>query len=252
MAEEGTPSNLDVRALLDGASKPDAQVFEAATVVLLRQTEKGCESLMLAKTKGQSFGGLWVFPGGRVESGDGVGLHGARQAAVREAEEETRLKLDPASLVPLSYWVPPPEAPKRFLTWFFVAEVPADGPEVQVDGTEISDHVWTGPAAAMESHERGEIKLLPPTWITLHELVRLGLGRVGTTTTTSALKDLEGGSPSTYATRMADDDGVPVALWEPDAAYPADDAIVPGSLATVGPRHRLYMDPAGWTYQRDA
>lgn len=236
--------NLDVSSLLDGASDPDARLLEAATVVLLRETGEGCECLMLAKTEGQSFGGLWVFPGGRVETSDGTGLEGARRAAVRELAEETGLVLDVRSLVPLSFWSPPPEAPKRYLTWFFVAQVPAGGPVVEVDGGEISDHVWTGPAAALASHGRGEIKLLPPTWITLHELAGLG-------TVAGVLEKLAAGSPPTYATRMADDDGVLVALWEPDAAYPSDDSEPAGSLATVGPRHRLYMSPEGWTYQRD-
>src|SRR5690606_27496891 len=95
-----------------------------ATVVLLRDTAVGPECLMLRKNSGQSFGGVWVFPGGRVEPGDGDGIEGSRRAAVREAAEETGLVLDPAHLVPLAHWLPPPEAPKRFATWFFVAALP--------------------------------------------------------------------------------------------------------------------------------
>lgn len=260
MAEEDAPSNLDVASLLDGASRPGSEVLEAATVVLLRDTGDGCDCLMLAKTKEQSFGGLWVFPGGRVEPRDGTGIEGARHAAVREAAEETGLELDPGSLVPLSFWVPPPEAPKRFLTWFFVAEVPADVPAVKVDGGEISDHVWTCPADALDTHAKGKIKLLPPTWVTLYDLSRLGLAHGGRrseragsagVTAIEVLRELADGAPPTFATRMADDDGVLVALWEPDAAYPSGESELPGSLATVGSRHRLSMDPAGWSYQRD-
>jgi 8-oxo-dGTP pyrophosphatase MutT (NUDIX family) len=259
-APEPSSSNLDVASLLATTSQPDAQALQAGTVVLLRAADDGCECLMLAKTKGQSFGGLWVFPGGRVEEHEGTGLEGARRAAVREAAEETRLELDPTSLVPLSYWVPPPEAPKRFLTWFFVAEVPADASAVQVDGQEISDHVWTCPAEALESHARGDTKLLPPTWITLHELVRLGVARGGrgsaepagtATSAVGALRTLAAQPPTVFATRIVDHAGVPVALWEPDAAYPANESTPPGSLATIGPRHRLSMDPAGWSYERD-
>jgi hypothetical protein len=43
---------------------------------------------------------------------------------------------------------------------------------------------------------------------------------------------------------MADADGVLVTMWEPDAAY------LSGDLDLPGPRHRLFMDPAGWRYER--
>ena len=51
-------------------------------------------------------------------------------------------------LVTLSFWLPPPEAPRRFATWFFLA--PADDhPPVVVDDHEIHEHRWQTPAAAM-------------------------------------------------------------------------------------------------------
>src|ERR671918_253304 len=160
----------EMRDVLTGTG--DAPVADAATVVLVRDGDAGLECLMLRKTKGQAFGGLWVFPGGRVEAGDGEGFEGVRRAAVREAQEETGLLLEPTELVPFAHWFPPPEAPRRFATWFFLAALPGGAAEVIVDGGEIGDHVWTTPSAALDRHRAGEIKMVPPTWVTRHRLGR--------------------------------------------------------------------------------
>jgi len=222
----------------------EGPVFAAATVVLLRDGAAGLECLMLRKTQGQSFGGAWVFPGGRVEDVDGSGYDGARQAAVREAEEETGLRIDADSLVPLSHWTPPPQAPKRFATWFFVAPMPDGASEVVVDGGEIGDHVWTTPAEALAAQSRGEVELLPPTWVSLHELAEHG--DVAAAVAAVAVRPTE-----TFLTRIVGlGGGVLLSLWSPDAAYPASVADEPGPLDAPGPRHRLYMDPAGWRYER--
>jgi len=215
----------------------DAPVHDAATVVLVRDTAGGLECLMLRKTRGQAFGGMWVFPGGRVEGGDGTGLAGARAAAVREAEEETGLVLGADDLVPFAHWMPPVEAPRRFATWFFLAGLPRGAAEVIVDGGEIGDHVWTRPAAALDRHRAGEIDLVPPTWMTLRRIA--GLPDVA-----AALADVAAAEVTHFATRVADSDGTIVTLWAPDAAYETSD------LAAPGPRHRLVMDPAGWRYER--
>ncbi len=215
----------------------ETPVHDAATVVLVRDTDAGLECLMLRKTKGQAFGGLWVFPGGRVEDVDGTGLEGARAAAVREAREETGLVLDADSLVPFSHWNPPAEAPRRYATWFFLAGLPAGAADVIVDGKEIGDHVWTAPAAALERHRGGEVDLLPPTWISLRRIAEMP-------DVATAVAEVAAGRVDHFTTRVADADGVLVTMWEPDAAYES------GDLATAGARHRLVMDPDGWRYER--
>src|SRR5690606_28969880 len=124
---------LRVTGGLFAADPTDASpLVPAATVLLLRDVHGTVEVLMLRKNRGQAFGGMWVFPGGRVEeadhhaadddgTADGRELAAARRAAERETLEETGLVLADADFVPFSHWVPPPETPRRFATWFFAA-----------------------------------------------------------------------------------------------------------------------------------
>jgi 8-oxo-dGTP pyrophosphatase MutT (NUDIX family) len=217
----------------------DEPLYDAATVVLVRDGAGGLECLMLRKTSGQAFGGLWVFAGGRVEPGDGTGLNGARAAAVREAQEETGLVVDPADLVPISHRTPPLEAPRRYATWFFLAPLPPGAADVVVDGGEIGDHVWTRPADAHARLTAGEIRLLPPTWVTLASLVPHA--DVG-----GAMAAARAGEIDRFLTHTAADGDTLVMLWAPDAGYESRD------LAAPGARHRLVMDPAGWRYEHSA
>ncbi len=215
----------------------DVPALDAATVVVVRDGEAGLECLMLRKTSGQAFGGLWVFAGGRVEPGDGAGPEGARRAAVREAEEETGLVVDAAALVPFAHWTPPAEAPRRYATWFFLAPLPAGAAEVVVDGGEIGDHLWTTPAAAQARHRAGEVDLLPPTWVTLDRLAAFP-------DVAGALAGVGAAEIDYFTTRVAHAGATMVMLWAPDAGYGTGD---PGA---AGARHRLVMDPAGWRYER--
>jgi 8-oxo-dGTP pyrophosphatase MutT (NUDIX family) len=215
----------------------------AATVILLRDGARGLETLMLRRSSKLAFGGMWVFPGGRVDASDGQGLDpgdelgAARRAAVREAGEEAGLAVAAESLVPFSHWTPPPVAPRRFLTWFFLAPAPPGG--VSIDRGEIHDHAWMGPAEALARREGGEIELAPPTWVTLHELARAGSSR-------EALAAARARPPERYTTRIASVPGGVVALWHGDAGYAA------GDPALSGPRHRLSMLDSGWRYERSA
>jgi 8-oxo-dGTP pyrophosphatase MutT (NUDIX family) len=208
----------------------------AATVVLVRDTDDGLETLMLRRNATGSFGGMWVFPGGRVDEGEGDDEAGARRAAVRETLEEAGLVVDPAVLVPFAHWTPPPIAPKRFATWFFLA--PAPGGVVAIDGSEIHEHVWVTPAEAMRRRDAGEIDLAPPTFVTLHRLAQLP-------DVAAALRDAAEGSVEHFTTKMLKNaSGELVALWHGDAAYDGDDLDLPG------PRHRLAMIHGSWAYER--
>jgi 8-oxo-dGTP pyrophosphatase MutT (NUDIX family) len=210
----------------------------AATVVLVRDGEGGLETLMLRRNARGAFGGMWVFPGGRVDDADGDGENGARRAAVRETAEEASLVVDPAALVPFAHWTPPPVAPKRFATWFFLA--PAPEGIVAVDGSEIHEHIWVTPVDAMKRRDAGEIDLAPPTFVTLYKLSQ-------SHDVAAALADAAKGPVEVFTTKiLKTTTGELVALWHGDVAYDADDL----DLDVNGTRHRLAMAPGAWAYER--
>ena len=77
----------------------------AATVILIRDGNAGLEVLLLQRNKAiRHMGGIWVFPGGKVEASDQEDISNilqiSRKTAVRETSEETRIKLLPKELVP--------------------------------------------------------------------------------------------------------------------------------------------------------
>jgi 8-oxo-dGTP pyrophosphatase MutT (NUDIX family) len=213
----------------------------AATVVLLRDRPEGPEVLMLRRNSKIAFGGMWVFPGGRVDAEDRVGHDGdelgaARTAAVRESLEESGLALEAQALVPFSHWTPPPVTPKRYFTWFFIAAAPDAA--VSIDGGEIHEHDWMRPADALARRELGEIEIAPPTFVTLHELT-------AASDVDQALAFARSREPEHFTTVIARVDGGAVALWHGDAGYEDGDA------ERAGARHRLWMRRDGWRYERD-
>ncbi len=225
---------------------PDA--VAAATVILVREAPSDgseAEILMLKRDSRLSFaGGLWVFPGGRVDPGDhdpaapdDLDL-AERNAAAREAQEEAGLVIDPADLVRFSHWTPPPQANKRFSTAFFLAAAPSGAAgTVVIDDGEIRAHQWVTARGALAAHDRGEIELAPPTFITLSYLA-------AHETAEDLLASMHHHVPEAFATQIAEVDGHVVALYHGDVGY-GD-----GDPSHHGPRHRLWLDPAGWRYER--
>ena len=227
------------RRALEGSA--DRAPLAAATVVVLRGGEAGLETLMLRKNSKIAFGGMWVFPGGRVDPEDASGLAPdddlaiARVAAVREAREEAGLSIAAGRLVPLSHWTPPPIAPKRVLTWFFLA--PAPSGRITIDHGEIHEHAWMSPIAALEKRDAGEIELAPPTFVTLHGLAR-------SSSIAEAIERAQADVPERFETHVAVARAGPIALWSGDAGWEDTDADVPGA------RHRLVMANGVWIYER--
>ena len=147
----------------------------AATVILLRGGGETLELLLVRRTPQARFmGGVWVFPGGAVDTSEGVGDAANRAAAVRELEEEAAITgVDPSDLVLFSRWITPEEVSIRFDTWFYLAEAPA-GAEPRVDGEECVDLGWFTPQGALDAARRDEIDLVFPTVKHLEQLAPYG------------------------------------------------------------------------------
>src|SRR5947199_9453813 len=136
----------------------------AASLILLRGGASELEVLLVRRSPQARFmGGVWVFPGGAVDAGEGEGDDAHRAAALRELREEAAITLaDPAALVKFSRWITPAQVKIRFDTHFFLAPVP-DGQEPHVDGEECVDLGWFSPQAALRAHRAGELPLVFPT-----------------------------------------------------------------------------------------
>lgn len=248
MGEKGGASTGTEAAF--GTPGTETPAIPAATTVLLRDGDQ-LEVLMVRRNSKLEFaGGMWVFPGGRIDPADYPGGDAtpddpdvvdtaARRAAVREAFEETGLEIDESTLVWFSHWTPPAITPKRFATWFFVAPAPTELAGLHVDGGEIHEHGWLAPADAMRRRNAGEIELAPPTWITLEQLSAFG-------TVDDAVGTLGSTPPQYFSTRFARVDGGAVAMYHGDAGYDSEEPDRPGA------RHRLWMVADGWRYERDA
>lgn len=241
------------------APSDDAELIPAATVLLLRdpdpagstaetQTQSdsgpGIEVLMLRRNSKIAFGGMWVFPGGRVDEHEVIAddvVSSARAAAVREVHEESGLVVQTSDLVEWSYWVPPPmpsmslKGPRRrFSTWFFAA--PAPSGDVMIDHGEIHESRWLSPQEAMAQHSRKEIELAPPTWISLYQLAAHG-------SVADAMAWAAKAESEEFRTKPISKDPTTIA-WAGDVAYTG------GAVDDPGPRHRLVMHPDGWQYER--
>ncbi|MDH5674410.1 MAG: hypothetical protein OEZ06_19950 [Myxococcales bacterium] len=83
--------------------------------------------------------------------------------------EEANAELHLSWLQPLSRWITPQSEPVRFDTAFYLAEAPA-GQQARHDTMESLAGRWFTPKAALDAERRGDIRLAPPTKITLGTL----------------------------------------------------------------------------------
>lgn len=212
----------------------------ASTVVLLRDSADGLETLLLKRNKALLFaGGLWVFPGGALDpedlaAADGDELLASRIAAAREAQEESGLEPEFDDMVLLSHWTTPIVEPKRFSTWIYAAPLVADE-EVVIDGGEIHDHLWISLRSALERHEAGELGMLPPTYVTLLSLSRYA--RVAELVSA----ERESAVPEILPVFAQTVDPFSV-MFPGDAGYTSADAVAPGA------RHRTVLEDGRWRY----
>lgn len=208
----------------------------------MRDGARGLEVLLLERSPGKDGkAGPSVFPGGRVEPADegsgGVDDAALRRAAVREAREEAGLELAPEQLLPISRWITPDLAPRRFDTWFYLTSSAADA-AVRVDGGEIARFRWLAPREALASHHAHAIRLAPPTFVTVSWLLELE-------SAAQAHGVLARGPLVTFRPRICRLPDGACMLYPGDAGYDAGDPEAPGA------RHRLWALAGSWRYERD-
>ena len=137
-------------------------------------------------------------------------------------------------MIQLSHWTTPVAEPKRFYTWIYAAPVASDD-DVVIDGSEIHASRWIRLRDAVGAHERGELGMLPPTYITLCDLSRYD----------NVAQLLEGESeriPDEVFPVFAQVDGKMAAMFRGDAGYDSGDGAAPGA------RHRATLDGNKWVY----
>ncbi len=99
------------------------------------------------------------------------------EASIVDLIEAEDLELATELMTPYAHWITPTFAPRRFDTWFFLAEAPQDQVALH-DGSESTDSVWIGAQAAIEEAKSGKRTLVHATFKNL-ELLAEGVTVAG-------------------------------------------------------------------------
>ena len=78
------------------AEHGDSVLIPAATVVVLSDGDAGIEALMLRKNSKIAFGGMWVFPGGKIDAADQVVSDDGATDELATAAAEARCQAEAA------------------------------------------------------------------------------------------------------------------------------------------------------------
>jgi 8-oxo-dGTP pyrophosphatase MutT (NUDIX family) len=108
-------------------------------------------------------------------SGGPVGSSGPAESSGAGTDGTVRTDL----LRPWARWVTPPGQPRRYDTFFLLAQLPAAAPDRAAQQprmltTEAEIGEWRRPQDALDAAGRGEIAMLPPTVAMLTELAGFG------------------------------------------------------------------------------
>lgn len=95
------------------------------------------------------------------------------EASIIDLVEAEDLELATDLMTPYAHWITPTFAPRRFDTWFFLAEAPADQLALH-DGSESVDSVWIGAQAAIDEAQAGKRTLVHATLKNLELLAEGG------------------------------------------------------------------------------
>lgn len=208
----------------------------AATIMLARDRDGVLEVLLLKRNKALAFaGGLWVFPGGKIENEElALGkdeLAAAKLAAVRETKEESDVAIHVDDLIFFRHWTTPVIEPRRYATYFFFGTIPHADSKVTIDDSEIKQHRWISPQEALDQLRAGALAMMPPTLMSLQMICKCK-------TTAEAKALLQKETPIFILPVLQKVGSKMVCMYEGDAGYAS------GQAATAGARHRLVLDMA--------
>ncbi|MEM6965061.1 MAG: NUDIX hydrolase [Bacteroidota bacterium] len=212
------------------------EIKPAATIMLARDYEGRLQVLLLRRNRALKFaGGLWVFPGGKIDKNEleasATEREAALTAAVRETMEEANIKMSKDDLIFFSHWTTPAIEPRRFATWFFFGAFEQQNVKVTIDDGEIKAYRWLHPQEALDALQRGELAMLPPTLISLQIIRKCN-------TTKEAKAKIQSIEPAFILPVLRPQGSKMICMYEGDAGY------VTGNPNEVGARHRLTIDMA--------
>ena len=92
------------------------------------------------------------------------------EATIVDLAEAEDLEIATDLMTPFAHWITPTFAPRRFDTWFFLAEAPQDQVALH-DGSESVDSVWIGAQQAIDEATAGTRTLVHATLKNLELLV---------------------------------------------------------------------------------
>ncbi len=98
-----------------------------------------------------------------------------RGPSLPDALDGRGIRLRTDLLAPIAHWTTPAFMPRRFSTWFFVADLPS-GAEPAFAADEVDEHAWLTPADALDHVADGAIQMWVPTTSVLQRLLQTRAG----------------------------------------------------------------------------
>ena len=182
-------------AWLASAERVVVEPRAAATVMLVRDGASGVEVYVQRRVASMAFApSTVVFPGGGVDPADHalpVSTPGLAELAVGHGASRPRSPrrtprppcarsrrsagcvLSVADLRGRAHWVTPEFEPRRYDTWILAAGMPS-GQEATGTTTESDHSAWVRPRDLLARHAAGEVRMLPPTVVSLEQLAEFG------------------------------------------------------------------------------
>ncbi len=133
------------------------------------------------------------------------------ETAFLDVVKDLGVRLDLNALTVFARWITPPLTPKRFDTWFYVADAPADQ-LAACDGHETVDAEWIEPKEVLRLAAAGERKVIFPTRMNVQLLAEAE-------SASDCIARAVGRTLVTVEPQIQDGPGGKVLVLPPDAGY---------------------------------